>query len=172
LLASFPASGKRIIQHKHLKEIAMRLILRSMGFVMAWAFVSLAQAAGGACNTISSDEALKAEDARYAAQMGNDFAAMDKLFSQDLVYIHTSSVLDNKASYIESMRSGTVKYKVMRRSEVTVRALGCMAIINGIGNYDVRVKDNDINVVLRFTSIWHKKDNALEFISWQSTRIP
>jgi hypothetical protein len=104
--------------------------------------------------------------------MGNDFAAMDKLFSQDLVYIHTSSVLDNKASYIESMRSGTVKYKVMRRSEVTVRALGCMAIINGIGNYDVRVKDNDINVVLRFTSIWHKKDNALEFISWQSTRIP
>jgi hypothetical protein len=172
LLASFPASGKRIIQDKHLKEIAMRLILRSMGFAMAWAFVSLAQAAGGACNTISSDEALKAEDARYAAQMGNDFAAMDKLFSQDLVYIHTSSVLDNKASYIESMRSGTVKYKVMRRSEVTVRAFGCVAIINGIGNYDVRVKENDINVVLRFTSIWHKKDNALEFISWQSTRIP
>jgi hypothetical protein len=47
-----------------------------------------------------------------------------------------------------------------------------VAIINGIGNYDVRVKENDMNVVLRFTSIWQKKDNALEFISWQSTRIP
>lgn len=150
----------------------MRLILRSMGLVMAWAFMGLAQAAGGACNPVSSEEALKAEDARYAAQMGDDFAAMDKLFSPDLVYIHTSSVLDNKASYIESMRSGTVKYKVMRRSEVNVRTFGCVAIINGIGNYDVRVKDNDVNVVLRFTSIWQKKDNALEFISWQSTRIP
>ena len=150
----------------------MRLILKSVGWVMAWAFMGLAQAAGGACNPVSSEEALKAEDARYAAQMGDDFAAMDKLFSPDLVYIHTSSVLDNKASYIESMRSGTVKYKVMRRSEVNVRTFGCVAIINGIGNYDVRVKDNDVNVVLRFTSIWQKKDNALEFISWQSTRIP
>ncbi len=150
----------------------MRLILKSVGWVMAWAFMGLAQAAGGACNPVSSEEALKAEDARYAAQMGDDFAAMDELFSPDLVYIHTSSVLDNKASYIESMRSGTVKYKVMRRSEVNVRTFGCVAIINGIGNYDVRVKDNDVNVVLRFTSIWQKKDNALEFISWQSTRIP
>ena len=150
----------------------MRLILKSVGWVMAWSFMGFAQAAGGACNPVSSEEALKAEDARYAAQMGDDFAAMDKLFSPDLVYIHTSSVLDNKASYIESMRSGTVKYKVMRRSEVNVRTFGCVAIINGIGNYDVRVKDNDVNVVLRFTSIWQKKDNALEFISWQSTRIP
>ncbi|NBS76410.1 MAG: DUF4440 domain-containing protein, partial [Betaproteobacteria bacterium] len=160
------------IKSQHLKEIAMRLILRSMGLVMAWVSMSLAQAAGGACNPVSSDEALKAEDVRYAAQMNNDFAAMEKLFSSDLVYIHTSSVLDNKASYIESMRSGTVKYKVMRRSDVTVRTYGCVAIINGMGNYDVRVKENDMNVVLRFTSIWQKKDNALEFISWQSTRVP
>ncbi len=150
----------------------MRLILRSIGLVLAGACVSVAQAAGGACTPINSEEALKAEDARYAAQMGDDYAAMDKLFSPDLVYIHTSSVLDNKTSYIESMRSGAVKYKVMRRSEVTVRTFGCVAIINGIGNYDVRVKDNDVNVILRFTSIWQKKDNALEFISWQSTRMP
>lgn len=150
----------------------MRLILRSMGLVLAWAFVTMAHAAGGACNPVSTEEALKAEDARYAAQMGDDFAAMDKLFSPDLVYIHTSSVLDNKASYIESMRSGTVKYKVMRRSEVTVRNFGCIAIINGIGNYDVRVKENDINVVLRFTSIWQKTDAGLQFVSWQSTRMP
>ena len=150
----------------------MRLILRSMGLALAWAFVTVAQAAGGACNPVTSDEALKAEDARYAAQMGDDFAAMDKLFSPELVYIHSSSVLDNKASYIESMRSGAVKYKVMRRSEVTVRNFGCIAIINGIGNYDVRVKENDINVVLRFTSIWQKSDAGLQFVSWQSTRMP
>ena len=149
----------------------MRLILRSIGMALALACMPLAYAAGS-CNPVSSDEALKAEDARYAAQMGDDFAAMDKLFSPDLVYIHTSSVLDNKATYIESMRSGTVKYKVMRRSEVIVRTFGCVAIINGIGNYDVRVKENDINVVLRFTSIWQKKDKALEFNSWQSTRMP
>ena len=150
----------------------MRLILKSIGVVLAFLSMSMAQAEGGTCGPINTEEALKAEDARYAAQMGDDFAAMEKLFSSELVYIHTSAVLDNKASYIESMRSGAVKYKVMRRSDVTVRNFGCLAIINGIGNYDVRVKDNDVNVVLRFTSIWQKKDGALQFVSWQSTRMP
>jgi len=115
---------------------------------------------------------LKAEDARYAAQLGNDFAAMDKLFSPELVYIHSNAELDSKASFIESMHSGAVKYKAMRRSDVTVRNFGCIAIINGIGNYDVLFKGNDLKVALRFTSIWQKTNDGLQFVSWQSTRIP
>ena len=124
------------------------------------------------CDNVTADEALKAEDARYAAQMSNDFAAMDKLFSPDLVYTHTSAVVDNKQSYIESMRSGKVVYKVMRRSDVQVRTFGCIAILTGNGNYDVTVNDKDVNVLLRFHSIWQKKDGVLQFVSWQATRIP
>lgn len=150
----------------------MRLILSSLWVLLALSFLPSAHAAGGACSAINREEALKAEDARYAAQMGDDYVAMDKLFSPELVYIHTSSVLDSKASYIESMYSGAVKYKAMRRSDVTVRNFGCIAIINGIGDYEVRVKDKDINVVLRFTSIWQKTNDTLQFVSWQSTRIP
>ena len=124
------------------------------------------------CDNVTVDEALKAEDARYAAQMSNDFAAMDKLFSPDLVYTHTSAVVDNKQSYIESMRSGKVVYKVMRRSDVQVRTFGCIAILTGNGNYDVTVNDKDVNVLLRFHSIWQKKDGMMQYVSWQSTRIP
>ena len=124
------------------------------------------------CDNVTADEALKAEDARYAAQMSNDFAAMDKLFSPDLVYTHTSAVVDNKQSYIESMRSGKVVYKVMRRSDVQVRTFGCIAILTGNGNYDVTVNDKDVNVLLRFHSIWQKKDGMMQYVSWQSTRIP
>jgi len=124
------------------------------------------------CDSVTVDEALKAEDARYAAQMSNDFAAMDKLFSADLVYTHTSAVVDNKQSYIESMRSGKVVYKVMRRSDVQVRTFGCIAILTGNGNYDVTVNDKDVNVLLRFTSIWQKKNGMMQYVSWQSTRIP
>ena len=126
----------------------------------------------GSCDNITADEALKAEDARYAAQMSNDFAAMEKLFSPDLVYTHTSSVVDNKQTYIESMRSGAVAYKVMRRSDVQVRTFGCIAILTGNGNFDVRVNDKDLNVLLRFHSIWQKKDGVVQYVSWQSTRIP
>ena len=131
-----------------------------------------ASAFAASCDPINADEAVKAEDARYAAQTSNDLSAMDKLYSPDLVYIHSSAVVDNKQSYIESMRTGTVQYKVMRRSDVVVRAFGCIAILTGNGNYDVSVNGKDMNVQLRFHSIWQKKDGQFQFVSWQSTRIP
>jgi uncharacterized protein DUF4440 len=121
---------------------------------------------------VSADEALAAEDARYAAQTGDDFDALQKLIGNDLVYIHSSAVVDTKASYIESQKSGAVKYRVMRRSDTRVRTYGCVAIITGLGNYDVTVKGQDLAVEIRFHSIWAKRDQGLEFISWQATRTP
>ena len=129
-------------------------------------------AAAGECGgPVGEDEALAAEDARYAAQTGDDFAAMRRLFGEDLVYIHSSSVVDNKASYLATMQSGAVKYRSMRRSDVTVRTYGCIALISGLANFDVTVKGQDIAVELRFHSVWAKRSQGLEFISWQATRV-
>jgi hypothetical protein len=150
----------------------MKRFMFSMVPVLLAALLGGTLALAATCDNVTVDEALKAEDARYAAQMSNDFAAMDKLFSPDLVYTHTSAVVDNKQSYIESMRSGKVVYKVMRRSDVQVRTFGCIAILTGNGNYDVTVNDKDVNVLLRFHSIWQKKDGMMQYVSWQSTRIP
>ncbi|HVY07297.1 MAG TPA: nuclear transport factor 2 family protein [Burkholderiales bacterium] len=146
-----------------------------------WLLLGLAMLATGAARTaqagdcggpVTADEAQAAEDARYAAQMGDDYGALQKLIGNDLVYIHSSAVVDTKASYIDSLKSGTVKYRVMRRSDVTVRTYGCIAIISGLGNFDVTVKGQDLAVEIRFHSIWAKRDNGLEFISWEATRTP
>jgi hypothetical protein len=132
----------------------------------------VSNASAGGCEDVNAYEAQKAEDARYAAQMNDDFPAMEKLFADDLIYTHSSAVVDSKKTYIESMSSGNVKYKIMRRSDTTVRTYGCIAIITGLGNFDVRVKGQDLSVELRFTSLWIKRDGALQFVSWQATRVP
>ena len=131
--------------------------------------IAHAEECGGA---VTTDEALSAEDDRYKAQTTNDFAAMEKLFGDDLVYIHSSAVVDNKATYIDSMRSGAVKYRIMRRSAVTVRTYGCIAILSGQANFDVTVKGKDMSVDLRFHTIWVKRGGGLQFVSWQATRVP
>jgi hypothetical protein len=137
-----------------------------------FAVAALPAAAQSCTGTVSEDEAQRAEDARYAAQTSNDFAAMERLFGDDLVYIHSSAAVDDKASYIESMRSGTVKYKVMRRSDVKVRTYGCLALITGNADFDVNVKGQDLSVPLRFHTVWAKRPGGLQFISWQATRVP
>lgn len=121
--------------------------------------------------TITADEALQAEDARYAAQMTNDFAAMERLFGSDLTYIHSSTVVDTKASFIESMRSGAVRYRNMRRGDVKVRCYGCLAIITGQGSFDVTVRGENRTLNLLFHAIWAKRAAGPQFVSWQATRL-
>ena len=135
-------------------------------------FTAGAAVAEECSGTITQDEALTAESARYTAQMANDFAAMEKLFGDDLHYNHSSNVVDNKASYIKSMSSGDVRYREMKRSDVKVRTYGCVAIITGQGDYEVTVKGKEISVQIRFHAIWAKRASGVQFISWEATRFP
>jgi len=103
-------------------------------------------------------EAMKAELARYAAQTTNDFAAMDKLFGNDLTYNHSSAASDDKAKYIDAMRSGRTKYRKMTpNSDVKTRTYGCIGIITGTAVYEVTSGGQDRTVPLRFTAIWAKR---------------
>jgi len=123
--------------------------------------------------TVTADEAMKAETARYAAQTSNDFAAMEKLFGNDLTYNHSSSASDDKAKYIDAMKSGRTKYRKMTpNADVRTRTYGCIAIITGTAVYEVTAGGQDRTVPLRFTAIWAKRPSGAEFVSWQSTGIP
>jgi Domain of unknown function (DUF4440) len=140
------------------------------GCIILGLTVSAARAAD--CDgAITADEALKAEDARYAAQTSSDFAAMDRLFGDDLIYVHSTAVVDSKASYIEKQRAG-LRYRVMKPSDVKVRVFGCLAIITGQGDYEVTVDGKDTTPHLRFTAIWAKRGPSVQFVSWESTAIP
>ena len=48
---------------------------------------------------------------RFAAQTKNDFDALGSLLADDLVYTHSSAVVDGKTSFIDSMRTGKTKYE-------------------------------------------------------------
>ena len=143
-------------------------LLAMLGLVAAGA--ASAQDCSG---TVTADEAMKAENARYAAQTSNDFTAMEKLFGNDLTYNHSSAATDSKATYIESMRSGRTKYRKMTpNGDVKTRTYGCLAIITGTAVYEVTSAGQDRSVPLRYTAIWAKRPAGLEFVSWQSTGIP
>jgi uncharacterized protein DUF4440 len=148
--------------------------LRSFAVFTILGLVAVGAASAEDCSgSITAEEAMKAETARYAAQTANDFAAMEKLFGNDLTYNHSSAATDDKAKYIEGMRSGRTKYRTMTpNSDVKTRTYGCLAIITGTAVYEVTSGGQDRTVPLRFTAIWVKRPSGPEFVSWQSTGIP
>ncbi len=140
-----------------------------------FAMLRAASGGGGAqdCSgTITVEEALKAEQDRYAAQMKGDVAAMQRLIGDDLVYIHSSTVQDTKASFIESIGSGHVKYRTMKRGDVKVRTYACIAIVSGGASFEVTVKGEDRSLKLLFHAVYAKRAAGIQFVSWQATKLP
>jgi Domain of unknown function (DUF4440) len=148
-------------------------------FKILFTFLALGVVNGGAASAeecsggITAEEALRAEDARYGAQIANDFAIMEQMFDPELVYIRSvDGAVANKHAYVESMRSGAVKYRAMRRSDVKVRTYGCLAMITGLFELDLTLKSGDLSEQSRFHSVWIKRGQVVQFVSWQSTRVP
>ena len=95
------------------------------------------------------------------------------MFGAELVYIRSvDGAVADKHAYIDSMRSGTVKYRAMRRSDVRVRTYGCLALITGFFELDLTVRGGDLSEQSRFHSVWAKRGQGMQFVSWQSTRVP
>ena len=103
--------------------------------------------------------------------MSADVKALERLIGDDLVYIHLSTLEDIKASFIESLRSGNVKYRKMTRGDVAVRTYGCIAIVTGHGNFEVTARGQDLSLDLLYHAVWAKRAAGPQFVSWQATRI-
>ncbi len=113
-----------------------------------------------------------AELARFKAQTTNDFTALGQLLGDDLVYTHSSAAVDDKTTYIESMRSGTVKYESIEPRDMKIRMYGTTAVITGAGRFRVNARGQALDNQLRFTDVWVLRDGRWQMVSWQSTRLP
>lgn len=121
---------------------------------------------------VSEAEINAAEDLRYAAQISGDVPALECMFGEELVYAHSTGAFDGKSGFIESIRSGRVKYRSMERYDTQVRVFGALGILTGRAKFDVSVNGIESVVRLSFHSIWEKRVTGFRFISWQATLTP
>ncbi len=117
-------------------------------------------------------EVAGADAERYKAMENRDVQTLARYLSDDLIYTHSTAVVDSKASYIETIRSGKVYYKHTERSDLRVTPYGCTAVVTGRGDFKVAVDGKDLDVQLRFTNVWVKGEAGWQMVAWEATRIP
>jgi len=115
---------------------------------------------------------LALEDKRCAAMTGRDADALAAMLHEDLVYTHSSAVVDDKASYVEAIRSGKTRYHSIKRSEERVRAYGDTAFVTGRAEIEVDVNGQHKSLRLRYLDAWTRTREGWKFVAWQSTAIP
>ena len=121
--------------------------------------------------TIEKD-ILALEEKRCAAMTANDIATLEKLFHDELIYTHSSAVVDTRASYLEVLKSGHTRYQSVQRSDEKVRVYGDSALVTGRAIIDVTVRGEKKHLDTRFLDVWTKTPQGWKFVAWQSTKLP
>jgi len=115
---------------------------------------------------------LALDEARFDAQVAGDKARLEELLADELHYTHSNASVDTKASYIESIVSGRVRYRQIDRSGQDAIVIGDTAVCPGAATLHVPAGGHDRTLVLRYTDVWVRRSGAWQMVAWQSTLVP
>src|SRR3712207_4271232 len=76
-------------------------------------------------------QVLDADKAWAAAVLAKDFAKLDGMLTPNLIYAHSTGVIDDKAAYLGKMKEGKQTYKGIEFGTMAVRMHGNAAITHG-----------------------------------------
>jgi ketosteroid isomerase-like protein len=112
-----------------------------------------------------------AEKAWASAVVSKDFTALDRMLTPDLIYAHSTGVIDDKAKYLEKMRAGKQVYAGIEHKSTNVRLHGNAAVAhsqirmhgtNADGPFDDRV------MAMHF---WVKSNGKWLLAAHQTTKL-
>ena len=120
---------------------------------------------------MTEKDILALEEERFAAMIARDFPRLQLLVHDELMYTHSSGVVDGKATWLDSMKSGRVKYKKAQCTERKVRMYGDTALITGRAQIEAEIGGQPKTLKLLFLNAWTKTPQGWKFVAWQSTPL-
>lgn len=116
---------------------------------------------------------VRAAERNWAkAVTAGDGGGLQKLLGDQLIYTHSSGVLDTKGSYISKILSGRQKYEGADYQETTVKFYGATAVLharvhmwgtNPSGKFDDR---------LIMLHVWWNDGGQWRLVAHQTTKLP
>src|SRR6202049_1907329 len=86
------------------------------------------------------DEVLKIEEERNQALQKGDADALDRIYTEDLVYTNARGYVLTKAQHLADIKAKSLKLTSFKHSDVEVRVHGSTGIVSGISTSLVEYK--------------------------------
>lgn len=116
----------------------------------------------------------KAERAWGAAMMKNDYAALNKLMADDLIYRHSNGLVDTKQSYVDALKSGKSAYYSITYDEIKVKDLDAnTALAFCKATFVTKAADGSKQTMpLLLLHVFRKNSGEWQLVAHQSARVP
>jgi hypothetical protein len=114
-----------------------------------------------------------ADDARVAAMISADPAKLAAVFSDELVYVHSSGKADSKPSFIEALTSGKSKYNTITYEQRGFREVAPgIVLMNGRCRVLLGKAEPFTELHLSFLAVYRLEKGSWRFLAWQSCKLP
>lgn len=123
--------------------------------------------------TDAHDELLQLERDRQQALVNEDHARIAALFADDLVYVHTTGLVQDKAQYLDYARNA-VRYLEVGRGELRVRFVGEDAALMSGPQCNVlqkRAGGEPVRAEGFATQLWVRGAAGWQIASFHGTRV-
>ena len=117
------------------------------------------------------DEIKAAEKAWLAAVKGRDIAALDKIFTPELIYGHASGAIETKQKYLDRLKAGKQRYDSMEVESMKVVVYGNAAVVHCITRFQGVNDAGKFDDHLMLLHSWVKKDGAWRLAAHQTAKI-
>ncbi len=113
------------------------------------------------------------DDARVAAMISADPAKLAAVFSDDLLYVHSSGKADTKASMTEALTSKKSKYNSVTYEQRDFReVVPGLVLMNGRCNVQLGTAEPFMVLHLSFLAAYRLEKGTWRFLAWQSCKLP
>ncbi|UOQ71273.1 nuclear transport factor 2 family protein [Hymenobacter cellulosilyticus] len=151
--------------------------LLTFALLLVLGVAAFAQSGANKKDMAAVKEVEALERQRFEAQVKKDYAFLEKVFADDLVYTHSNGKQNGKTDYIQSIRDGKSVYDKIDVEALNVRAYndGKAAVVNGtITIYQPNKPDGTPNVAHLKYVVVQVKDakKGWQVVLWQSQKQP
>jgi ketosteroid isomerase-like protein len=115
---------------------------------------------------------LTLENAWNQAVQQKDAAALKMLLASDLIYVDYDGTLMNKAEYLASVQSPSLRPGRIVNESMTVHLYGAVAVVSGVCREDGVKNGKPYALRERFTDTWVRRSDTWVCVASQSSLIP
>ncbi len=119
----------------------------------------------------AEEELRQAEKAWTTAVTQRDWTALERLLHDELIYAHSTGVIETKGQYVGRLRAGAQRYDRIEHERMTVKMHGSAAVVHSIvrmtGEADKRPFDNRLMMM----HLWVRSPGGWQLAAHQTTEL-
>jgi ketosteroid isomerase-like protein len=112
------------------------------------------------------------ETRRYDAMISGDVASLEKMFANDLHYMHSNAMPDSKTDYLTKIAAGRLAYNAISASDVVIRAGDDHGLVLGHLRAEVVSDGKPRTLDCKFIAVWCWEGGTWVFKAFAPTPVP